>query len=147
MSSCFACNGRISRAESDYGRENFAYPICRSCQDYIRSNDNATTTRQSVWLWVELRSRGVPVHLEKWDGYKTIDLAIPEARCNIEVDGRHHQNFDQAFSDLKRMRHSLEKGFVTIRVPNSLVEDATPGELDGIVDELVMCIEAIRDNL
>jgi len=147
MSSCFACSGRASSNESEYGLENFAYPICRSCQDYIRSNANETTTRQTVWLWIELQSRGVPVQLEKWDGYKTIDLAIPEARCNIEVDGRHHQNFDQAFLDLKRMRYSLEKGFVTIRVPNSLVEDATPGELDGIVDELVMCIEAIRDNL
>ena len=147
MSSCFACSGNISTAESAYGRENFGYPICRGCQGYIRSNANETTTSQTVWLWIELRSRGVPVQLEKWDGYKTIDLAIPEARCNIEVDGRHHQNFDQAFLDLKRMRYSLEKGFVTIRVPNSLVEDATPGELDGIVDELVMCIQAIRDNM
>ncbi|MDA1243116.1 MAG: hypothetical protein O2947_08185, partial [Bacteroidetes bacterium] len=58
MSSCFACSGRASSNESEYGLENFAYPICRSCQDYIRSNANETTTRQTVWLWIELQSSG-----------------------------------------------------------------------------------------
>lgn len=145
MSKCFACQAPITWAESNYSADMFDYELCRSCQGYIRDHETDSTTGPNVWLWIELRSRGVPVKLEKWDGHKTIDLAIPDARCNIEVDGRHHQNFRQAFADLRRMRHSLQKGFLTIHVPNSLISEARPREMDDIIDELVLCLEAIRD--
>ena len=55
------------------------------------------------------------------------------------------EDAEEAFADLRRMRYSLQKGFVTIRVPNSLISEARPREMDDIIDELVLCLEAIRD--
>jgi hypothetical protein len=34
-----------------------------------------------------LKKREVPAELEKFDGHKTIDIAVADARVNIEVDG------------------------------------------------------------
>jgi len=46
------------------------------------------------------------------DGYKHIDIAIPEAKINIEIDGVHHNyNAQQALSDLKRTYYSFKKIF------------------------------------
>ncbi|MBN1501954.1 DUF559 domain-containing protein [Candidatus Woesearchaeota archaeon] len=68
--------------------------------------------------------RGVPVQLEKWDGFKHIDIAITESKVNIEVDGQQHNfNTKQALSDLKRTYFSFKKGYLTLRIPNSLVKN------------------------
>ena len=143
---CYACDGRLSERESDYSETHFDYPICIDCQDEIRSTEDDSTTGLAKWLWIELRRRGVPAELEKYDGFKTIDLAITEARLNIEVDGKHHQNFSQAMSDLKRTTHSLEKGYITLRIPNALIEESSAKKLDEIVDYIVRCCEASRDR-
>lgn len=38
-------------------------------------------------LYFSLREREVPAELEKFDGYKTIDIAVVEVKVNIEVAG------------------------------------------------------------
>lgn len=64
------------------------------------------------------------VELEKWDGHKHIDIAIVEAKVNIEVDGlQHGYNHKQALADLERTYYSFKKGYVTLRIPNTLVND------------------------
>ena len=140
--SCYSCIGPISGAERSFGLANFGYPICMICQDEIRATANETTTDLAVWLWIELKGRNVPVELEKNDGYKTIDLAVVEARLNIEIDGKQHHGFRQALADLKRTAYSLEKGYITLRIPNTLVRDSSPRKLDEIVDYIVHCAEA-----
>jgi very-short-patch-repair endonuclease len=74
-------------------------------------------------LYFALKKRGVPAKLEKCDGFKTIDIAVPDAKVNIEVDGGHH-NFSsiQAMSDLRRTLFSFKKGYATLRIPNSLAK-------------------------
>ena len=73
-------------------------------------------------LYFALKERDVPAELEKFDGFKTIDIAVPEAKVNIEVDGQHHNfNPQQALSDLKRTYFSFLKGYLTLRIPNSLI--------------------------
>jgi very-short-patch-repair endonuclease len=80
------------------------------------------TTQQTLALYFLLRKKGVPAQLEKFDGFKTIDIAVVEAKINIEVDGSHHNTkHDQALADLKRTYYAFEKGYYTIRIPNSLV--------------------------
>jgi very-short-patch-repair endonuclease len=65
---------------------------------------------------------GVPAELEKFDGYKTIDIAVVEAKVNIEVDGMQHKyNSRQALADLKRTYYSFKKGYITLRIPNTLI--------------------------
>ncbi len=73
-----------------------------------------------------LENYGWKPELEKWDGFKHIDIAITQARVNIEVDGRqHNRNAKQALADLKRTYYSFKKGYLTLRIPNVLVHDAT----------------------
>lgn len=89
------------------------------------------------------QKKGVPAQMEKFDGYKHIDIAIPEAKVNIEVDGRHH-HFDkgQALTDLKRTYHSFVKGYFTLRIPNTLVYD------DNILEETAQYIvDLLNENV
>lgn len=74
-------------------------------------------------MYFALKDRGVPPELEKSDGFKSINIAVPHAKVNIEVDGMQHSyNGKQALSDLHRPLHSFKKGYSTLRIPNTLAE-------------------------
>jgi very-short-patch-repair endonuclease len=76
---------------------------------------------------------GIPAQLELFDGYKTIDIAVPEAKIHIEVDGAHHNTSSrQALTDLKRTYFSLQQGIYTIRIPNSLIRQHLPETADYV---------------
>ncbi|MBT4165805.1 DUF559 domain-containing protein [archaeon] len=126
-------------------KENFGKILCEGCQEdydeeyeddyderdddkevhYISKKKLKKSTSESRTLYFELIKRGIPAELEKWDGHKTIDIAIPKAKFNIEVDGRHHNtNSRQALADMKRTIYSLSKGYHTQRIPNiSIIEN------------------------
>ena len=75
-------------------------------------------------LYFLLRKKGIPAELEKSDGFKTIDIAVVKAKLNIEVDGSHHNTMhDQALADLQRTYYAFEKGYFTLRIPNSLLKN------------------------
>ncbi|MCU0431803.1 MAG: endonuclease domain-containing protein [Cytophagaceae bacterium] len=119
---CHNCFDKIDQRVSAYSNQNLGVPLCIPCQGWFRDILNySSATNESIDLYFALRRRGVPAVLEKNDGYKTIDIAVPEAKVNIEVDGGHH-NFShkQAMSDLQRTLYSYKKGFATLRIPNSL---------------------------
>lgn len=133
---CVECAAWLDHRVYNYSIENFGAPLCRTHQDWIRS---VNTTGEALALYFALRQQGVPAQLEKFDGHKTIDIAIPECHVNIEVDGlQHHYNPDQALADLKRTYYSFLKGYVTLRIPNSLVES----NLDNTVDYLLRFLNA-----
>lgn len=118
---CIECRRNITSAEFNYSTVNLGIPLCREHQDWTRLM-SSQTTEEAMKLYFALKERGVPAELEKFDGYKHIDIAIPEAKINIEVDGTHHNsNNRQALADLKRTYFSFLKGYYTIRIPNSLV--------------------------
>ncbi len=81
----------------------------------------------------------MPAELDKWDGFKTIDITVTDAKVNIEVDGNHHNfNHQQALSDLKRTYYSFQKGYLKLRIPNSLVEwsiEETTNYITGFLNE------------
>ena len=55
-------------------------------------------------------------------------------KINIEIDGfHHHLDPYQALQDLKRTYYSFQKGYFTIRVPNSLIEN----KLDDAVEYIL----------
>jgi very-short-patch-repair endonuclease len=92
-----------------------------------------STTPQAQLLHDALIARGIKCTLEKWDGNKHIDIAIPWARINIEIDGNHHYiNPNQMTSDLQRDYYSARKGFKTIRIPNIFIENNLDKVADGI---------------
>lgn len=122
---CSICKKSIEPDVYNYSMKNYNKVLCMQHQKSkeITSNKNAPT-KEAYKLGMALKARGCPVEFEKWDGYKHIDIAIVEARVNIEVDGAHH-NFDkkQALADLKRTYYSFKKNYLTLRIPNSLVKD------------------------
>lgn len=104
------------------------------------------TTFETIRLYFALKERGVPAEMEKFDGYKHIDIAIPEAKINIEVDGKHH-NYQkrQALTDLKRTYYSFVKGYLTLRIPNVLVYDEFT--LNETADFIVGILNENMNNL
>ena len=101
-------------------------------------------TPQAIALYEALKERGIKAEQEKWDGFKSIDIAIPKSRFNIEVDGQHHNfNPNQALTDLKRTLCSHKKGYTTLRIPNSLVNN----HLDETADCIVGMINASNRQL
>lgn len=136
---CLNCNESVYQNVFDYSVHNFGIPLCRPCQNWAKEISNQTTF-ETMQLYFALRERNVPAELEKDDGFKTIDIAVVEARVNIEVDGGHHNyNSKQALSDLKRTYYSFKKGYLTLRIPNSLVKDCLDETADLITDFLNEC--------
>lgn len=85
----------------------------------------------------ELGKRGIKAIPEYSDGHKCVDIYIPEAKLDIEVDGSHHtRDVEQALRDLLRTKFSLEQGRRTIRIPNSLVYNH-PEKVADIIREIV----------
>lgn len=51
---------------------------------------NTIPTESELLLINTLRKRGLEVISQYWDGYKHVDIYVPEARLYIEVDGMQH---------------------------------------------------------
>lgn len=117
---CIECHEYLEDKVYTYSLKEFGAPLCRYHQDTIR---NSKATPKATQLYFELKRRGIKAHLEKWDGYKSIDIAIPQFKLNIEVDGgQHNSDPDQALADLQRTYYSFLKGYLTLRIPNSLIK-------------------------
>lgn len=138
-SDCVECNSGIDFRVFNYSIENFGHPLCRSCQNWFEDIlDYSSATDEAIDLYFALKKRGVPAKLEKCDGFKTIDIAVPDAKVNIEVDGMHHNfNSIQAMSDLRRTLFSFKKGYSTLRIPNSLARFNLDEAADLITEFLI----------
>ena len=79
------------------------------------------------------------IHLEKLADRKRVDISVPEASVNIEVDGvQHSSTTTQALADLKRTYYSFKRGWVTLRIPNCLVKDSKVlGETVDFINEFL----------
>jgi len=88
---------------------------------YLKARDRSTP--ETIKLFDALKTNGIPALIDFWDGHKHIDIAIPKAKINIEVDGIHHNTKPkQALADLKRTYYSFKKHYFTLRIPNSLIK-------------------------
>lgn len=146
MQNCLECSCSISYQVHNYSLDYFGVPLCITHQKWLKEQERISTFA-SMSLYFALKERGVPAQLEKFDGYKHIDIAIPQAKVNIEVDGGHHNyNNRQALSDLKRTYHSFLKGYLTLRIPNSLIEFHLEETADYITDMLVINRDRVRGN-
>lgn len=141
---CSNCFEKLDERVFHYSIENYGIALCRTCQNWFRDIlDFTSATDESINLYFALRSRRVPAILEKNDGFKTIDIAVPEAKVNIEVDGGHHSfNPQQALCDLGRTLYSFKRGYSTIRIPNSLIKY----NLDQTADLLIEYLVVSRDK-
>jgi Protein of unknown function (DUF559) len=135
---CMECGNMIDVRVFNYSLDNYQHPLCRKCQDWLKDIlEYSTATDYAIDLYFALKDRGVPAQLEKSDGFKTIDMAVPHAKVNIEVDGMHHSyNGKPAMSDLRRTLYSFKKGYSTLRIPNTLAEFDLEETADLITDFL-----------
>ncbi|MCR4274780.1 MAG: hypothetical protein NUW02_01895 [Candidatus Campbellbacteria bacterium] len=79
-------------------------------------------TKEAGDLKDALEKQGVRVLVELHDGYKHIDLAIPKAKINVEVDGiQHLTNPHQILADLGRGYYSHKSGYNTMHIPNEMI--------------------------
>lgn len=79
-------------------------------------------TKEAGDLKEALEKHGVRVLVELHDGHKHVDLAIPKAKLNIEVDGiQHLTNPQQILADLNRGYYSHQNGFNTMHIPNEMI--------------------------
>ncbi|GAA4335672.1 hypothetical protein GCM10023149_43780 [Mucilaginibacter gynuensis] len=131
---CLECKCSIYQDVYNYSVYNFNVPLCRAHQNWIK---NHVATDDAIQLYFLLKENGVPAELEKFDGYKSVDIVIEAAKVHIEVDGGHH-NYDkrQALADLKRTFHSFRRGYITLRIPNSLIRSHAFETADYITDFL-----------
>lgn len=98
-----------------------------------------------IELYLSLKFRGVPAELEKCDGHKTIDIAVVDAKVNIEVDGpQHNYKCEQALSELSRTFYSFQKGYLTLRIPNTLIRKNLEETADCITEFLKLSKGKIR---
>jgi len=130
--SCIKCNHPLDDKVYTYSKTKIGFGLCRRCQNWFNKENN-NPTREAKLLYLALKERNIPVEIEKYDGFKTIDLAIPSMKFNIEVDGLHHNtDLKQATSDLLRTLYSLKKGFLTLRIPNILINESLNETADSI---------------
>jgi very-short-patch-repair endonuclease len=93
-------------------------------KNHIDYTQKPEATTQAKKLYNELITLNIKCELEKSDGYKHIDIAITNAFLNIEIDGSHHNlDKEQANKDLYRYYYSYIKGYNTLRIPNSLLNE------------------------
>ncbi len=127
---CDRCKGFVSEKQYEYSIENYGKILCMDCQKYYpnlkakHEKRKERSTPQAIKLYEALMKLGFNAKLEQYDGYKHIDIAIPDHKVNIEVDGMQHQYDEkQAIADLKRTFYSFKKNYVTLRIPNKLIDE------------------------
>lgn len=131
----------VNKKIIEFSLKTYKQVVCIPCQNTLNQKDSTIEAKQ---LYLALKSNRVLAELEKFDGYKCIDIAIPKYRLNIEVDGVHHNvKFDQAMSDLRRTFHSFQKGYYTIRIPNILIRE----NLEEVSDYITELIRTSKDQL
>ena len=125
--------------------------LCRACYTNKKEPKKITkkeekararATPRARSIHDALRERGIPSFLELWDKHKHIDIAIPEYKINIEIDGEQHKKPKQALADLKRTFYSYKAGYFTLRIPNSLVDK----HFEECVDLIVEMVNVSKEN-
>ncbi|MDP2684979.1 MAG: hypothetical protein Q8P20_08160 [bacterium] len=93
-----------------------------------------TITPQAEKLCEALRNRKIFCKTEVWDGHKHIDISIPWAKIDIEVDGlQHYTNAKQMISDFDRSYWSVQNdNYDTFHVPNTILDS----HLEQVADAL-----------
>ncbi len=107
---------------------NMSVRLCTVC-----GKEYACCTVPQKMLFTALKMKEINSVLEKCDAPWHTDIAILDAKINIEVDGSHHSwLWRQMESDKLKETFFKEKGFETIRFTNLQVKR----ELDYCVDEV-----------
>jgi len=126
---CSVCNKEISRNKFEYSIDVFGKALCMEHQAEAKATLNAKK------LYNALVKRKLNCKLEASDGHKSVDIAIPDSKIYIEIDGKQHSiNPKQSLADMKRDTYSHKDGFYTKRISNDLIKK----HLDEVADSIVV---------
>jgi len=91
-------------------------------------------TPQVTNLYNALVNRKIKCEVEFNDGYKHIDITIPNAKLDIEIDGnQHYTNADVMINDIKRGVWSFTQDrYYTLHIPNFVIDQY----LDQVADTI-----------
>ena len=143
---CCHCHELLSPKLYSFSIEHFELPFCVPCGEEFKLSSQKTTPL-ALALFIELKKRGVPAQLEKWNGDKTFDISIEDAKVNIEVDaGQQSFSADQAMRNLLGTLVAFKKGYLTLRIPNSLVKYNLPHTADLITEFLMESKEVVGSD-
>lgn len=118
----------------DFSEENSNLPMV---------NEQREPTPQAERLHEALNKRDIHNELEFDDGHKHVDIHIPSAKLNVEVDGKYHlTDPEYLFRDLERDSYSHSDGIDTIRIPNFYVDS----HLDEIADAIAQVTRKRRNK-
>lgn len=99
-------------------------------------------TKHEKLLAEALEKRGVKILPQFNDSHKHIDLYLPEAKVNIEIDGiQHLTNAQNIISDFGRTYYADKAGYNTIHIQNEILEKYLEKIADAITE-----VVAIRKN-
>ncbi len=102
-------------------------------------------TKTATILKEALEKLGIRVLSEVGDGHKHVDLAIPDSRINIEVDGSQHLTDSyQILKDLAREHYSDDLGYSTIHIPNEEIYSNLGGIASAIAEAAKIREEQFR---
>lgn len=135
---CRNCNCYLTDHDQEMNEGSAFHSICAECDHVIWDLlDNTSATIPCIDLYLELKAKNIAVEIEKNDGFKTVDISIPSAKINIEIDGNHHSKADQALRDLMRTMFDWKKGITTLHIPNDLIHQKLP-KVVSIIHEMVL---------
>lgn len=118
---CMNCNAPITEDHLLISSVQYGYPLCDPCETQLRSRLKSSS-REAAKLYFYLRRKGIRAELQKDNGYRKVDIAVAEARLDIEVDGKlDNCNPLRAMAEMKKSFCSFKKGYNTLHVPNALV--------------------------
>lgn len=105
-------------------------------------------TKYATILMKLLKKAGIDVKEEFSDGHKHVDLAIPAAKLDIEIDGRQHVNTtSQILSDLKRSSASHDQGYETIHITNNAIYEDAGGVASAVAEASAIREEELRHKV
>jgi len=100
-------------------------------------NQKIYSTKQAQALCGALEKRGIFVKPEHWDGYKHVDIHIPDVNINIEVDGMQHlTDPEQIMADFDRDYFSDIHKLNTLHITNEVLMN----NLDQIADAITVVV-------
>lgn len=104
-------------------------------------------THQVIQLKNELEKRGVRVETEHFDGFKHVDIYLPEADMYIEVDGLQHlTDPEQIVADLQRDYYSNIEELYTLRIHNIDLEHHLSKISEAIADVVIKRKKVLEES-
>jgi hypothetical protein len=115
---CLECGLPISPGVHSFSQRIYGHPLCM--RDLFMIEESGATAR-TVDLYLALKSRGFPLVLEYFDGFKRVDMALPD-KLYIEVTEYNHHDHYHSILDLTRTVDSPEKNIPVIVISLALLE-------------------------